>query len=268
MSGAMMMVMVPIILVIFLISAVSSCSYNTYHEENRYPDVSVQEDIYDEEELQDYADKQYRLVFGETATYEDNLLLVILTEEDHASFSYIAWVGDHIATDINLLFGNEETKLGEILEKCVNETNYEYSLDSNLADAMQMMTTEIKHLNLESSFECEEERAAFDSRLVNHSDLPMTEETVNTALADFTEQTGIPVVIVVEDASEVFSKATETDETAIPNPTTQNWSIQTIIMAVGVVLLLVVLIIALVSRKKDSDSQQESRYSDFDDQYK
>ena len=59
---------------------------------------------YDERKFQDYADEQYRAEFGTSTAYEDNILLVILTEKDETRFEYIAWVGDHIDTRINYLF--------------------------------------------------------------------------------------------------------------------------------------------------------------------
>ncbi len=267
-TGALSLAVIPIFLVIFMIIALAgSCSYGNYYDYGYESAVGQ----YDEEKLQDYADDQYARAFGDLDTYEDNLLMVILTEEDNSSFYWIAWVGDHIATDINWLFGNEETELGQALTECVNEQNYKYSLDSNLADAMKRMTTEIKQLNLESSFECTEERPAFDSHLVNRSELPMTEETVNGALAYFTEQTGIPAVIVVEDASEIFGEESGQPNAAQPvKEDGFNW-----LPVVVIVLVAAVIVCLMISRKKEKkdpvDSEEARRrkqYSEFDDHYK
>ncbi len=268
-GGALSVLLLPFMLTVMMFAMVGSCS------NNRYPDYDYgYESIggyYDEEALQDYADGQYRAAFGDLQTYEDNLLLVLLTEEDNCSFTWIAWVGDHIATDINWLFGNEETALGSALAQCINEQNYKYSLDSNLADAMKMMTKEIQYLNRESSFECTEERAPFDSHLVNHTELPMTEETVNDALTYFTQQTGIPSVIVVEDAQAVFGeKNTEQPDVQEPEEREISW-----IPVVAVVLLAAVVIVLVRNRKKEKqdpvdaeEARRRKQYSEFDDQYK
>ncbi len=262
------MIMLPVVLIIMLITAVSSCSMQSY----RYPegyDASVNVDRYDEEMLQDYADKQYAKAFGSLSTYEDNLLLVVVTEEDNSNYSWIAWVGDHIATDINLLFGNEETVLGEVLGECINESNYKYSLDSNLADAMRMMATEIKHLELESSYHCTETRTEFESHVVNDTALPLTEQTVNDALAYFTETTGIPAVIVIADSETVFP-----EESVQQTQEPEKWSVVNIALVIGVVLLAVMIIVTVLNRKKNQDvetaesAQRNKRYSEFDDQYK
>ena len=45
------------------------------------------------------------------------------------------------------------------------------------------------------------------SHLVNLSTLDLTESTVNDALTRFTDATGIPAVIVVDEAEDVFSRS-------------------------------------------------------------
>lgn len=160
---------------------------------------------YDEEKFQDYANEQYQAEFGASDAYEDNLLITVLVDEkEYYSYYYIAWVGDHVDTQINHMLGNNDTELGQAMEACISETSYKYSLDSGLAQVMETMTEKIRALNLESSFTCSENHAQVKSHLTNHSDVEMTEDTVNRALEAFTEATGIPVVIVVEDMNKVF----------------------------------------------------------------
>lgn len=207
MGGLLGVILVPIVLIMFVVaifgSLLSSCTASSgpmsQSNEAQYSEVE-----YDEEKFQDYADAQYAAEFGDSTAYEDNLLIVFLTDEDYYSFSYIAWVGDHIATDINYMFGNEETELGQAMEASINTTSYKYSLDSNLAQVMETMEQKITAQGLDSSFKCEEEHVQVESHLTNKTSISMTEDTVNDALKNFTESTGIPVVIVVEDMDEVF----------------------------------------------------------------
>ena len=107
----------------------------------RVSNVTVTPNVaYDENVFQDYADSQYRKEFSGTSGYEDNILLVFLTEdEEYYDYYYIAWVGDHIVTDVNYLFGNEQTELGEAIGNHVNASSYKYSLDSNLAQVVEAM---------------------------------------------------------------------------------------------------------------------------------
>ena len=161
---------------------------------------------YDENTFQTYADTCYAAEFGNSTAYEDNILLVFLTDEECYDYYYIAWVGDHIATDINYLFGNNQTALGRVITANVNSQSYMYSLDSNLAAVVNRMATEIEAKSLSSSFTCKENHIQVESHLTNKTNLPMTEETLNAALKDFTDRTGIPLVIVVDDMTDVFGK--------------------------------------------------------------
>ena len=210
MGGLLGVVLMPMILIVFGIAILGamfrSCSAEPYEDSESQSEVVEYEETYeyDEEILQDFADEQYAAEFGNSTAYEDNLLLVFLTAEDYYDFYYIAWVGDHIVTDINYMFGNEQTELGHALGSNINETSYKYSLDSDLAGVVDTMTQEIVAKGLNTSFGCEENHVQVESHLTNKTDISMTEDTVNEALKKFTETTGIPAVIVVEDMEDVF----------------------------------------------------------------
>lgn len=168
-----------------------------------YVDYNVE--IYDENTFQDYANKQYEKEFGNTAAYEDNILLVFLVDDEtYYDYYYIAWVGDHIDTSINWMFGDENTELGQYINSAINTSSYKYSLDSNISQVVEYMKRDILSINLESSFICDEDNAGYISHLTNNTMIEMTEETVNSALQSFTEETGIPIVVVVEDIEDVF----------------------------------------------------------------
>lgn len=256
-SGLMNMIFVPIILIIFVLFFVFTSSQNRL-------DTQIS-GSYDEEKFQDYANSQYEAEFGKSSAYEDNLLITVLIEDEaYYDFYYIAWVGDHIATDINFMLGSNETELGKAMSQCINATSYKYSLDSNLAQVMYQLKDEIQSLGLDSSFTCTESHSQVKSHLTNHSDLDMTEDTVNQALQDFTEATGIPVVIVVEDMDAVFSVSTT--DTSKKNSSSMTFLVFVVLAAV----------VAIVIVKKNNKSQkwdgvpdndtQENRYSSFDDQ--
>lgn len=206
---------------------------------------------YDEEKFQDFADAQYAAEFAGTA-YEDNILLAVLTDESNSNYCYIAWVGDHIATDINYMFGSDGTQLGSAMNASINTANYKYSLDSNLAQVVNQMQKHITQLGVSSAFTCEEEREPV-AHLTNRSDLNLTAETVNVALESFTQATGIPMVIVVDEMEDVFGK------------TTFSGSPVTAIISVALVVLAVVLIVkGIKSRKKRSDDEDYDRPRDYD----
>ena len=205
-------------------------------------------DNYNETKFQDYANNQYAAAFGGSDAYEDNMLITVLVADDYYTVYSIAWVGDHINYQINEMMGNNDTALGQAMNNSISATNYKYSLDADLARVMQTMTGHAKALGLDNSYTCMEENRQIESYLINYSHLEMTEATVNEALAAFTEATGIPVVIVVEDMDEVFAQQKE--ELKIPSfelPKSRG-----IILAImGVVLISALVIGVRAIRKKN-----------------
>ena len=160
---------------------------------------------YQERVFQDYADVEYAKAFGDSTAYEDNILIVFLTNEEADEYYYIAWVGDHIEPKVSDLFGNEHTELGRAMLSSVNTAGYWYSLDSNLAMMLDKMATCVESVDgIDDSFTCKEEHIQVDSKLVNYGELNLTESTVKVALDDFTERTGISIALVVDDMDEVF----------------------------------------------------------------
>jgi len=195
------MLVIPFVLIMFVMSILAGVFGGGM--ETLFNGGRVQ---YNEETFHDYTNEQYRLEFADSAGFEDNLLIVFLIDEDYYDYHYIAWVGDHIATDINHMLGGNYTELGSAMSSCINDSCYKYSLDADLARVMEQLTKQIEELELESSFNCEEPRKEAQARLVNRTELPMTVETVENALREFTDTTGIPTVILVENMEAVFGK--------------------------------------------------------------
>lgn len=208
---------------------------------------------YDEQALQDYADQQYAAHFSDTS-YEDNILIVVLVDEDCYGYSTIAWVGDHINDRIKAAFGTGDYEtFGRLMLDNINETNYSYSLDSDLAAVMRGMTEEIQSMGLQTAFTCEEAHGQVDSKLVNNTELSLTASTVNDALAEFQGVTGISTVIVVEDMADVFGKSISGSSFGM--------------MAVVLIIVIVVIVIVSKSSKRKNDDGDGRSYREFDDQY-
>ena len=161
---------------------------------------------YDEKAFQSYAMSQYNAEFGDSGdAYEDNLLIVFLTSEEAHGYECIAIIGDNVKRDINLMFGNEYTELGVAMQYNIDYDDHTYSLSSGLAGVMDTMAKRVVSLGLSSSFYDEEshERSP-ESHVVNLSSLSINAKTIDRALVDFTEKTGIPAVIVINDMDNVF----------------------------------------------------------------
>ncbi len=177
-------------------------------------------EFYDEGIMQDYANENYKKYFGDYDNYENNILLVFLTNEACDGYYTIAWVGDNINYEINEMFG-EYTEYGQALTNFINQDYYAYSLDTDLTAVIKEMTRSITDFGLETPFNSE--FADYEkpySKLDNNTALEMNTELVDAALADFTAQTGIPCVIVVDSAEKVFgyveSSVTATEVISVP----------------------------------------------------
>jgi hypothetical protein len=117
----------------------------------------------------------------------------------------------------------------------------------------EKMADEIEALNLSSSYKCTEEHAQVSSHLTNKTELRMTQETVDAALTAFTEKTGIPMVVVVEEAEEVFGR------------TIQTRSIFLVLVSLVLLGLAAYSIVKTVRNKKNGQngSGQQSRYNSY-----
>ncbi len=197
--------------------------------------------VYDEATLQDYANREYYEHF-DGAYEESGVLVVFLTNETCDDFVCIAWVGDNIKSSVNEMFGNQNTPFGKAILNSINETYYAYSLDSNLALAMNKMTASISALGLASPFTKAPDASTSPplSKLVNKTELELTEDTVNTALSEFYNVTGIPAVIAVDEMESVFGKTIFTSEFLMS------------ILAIGLIALAIFFIVRNIIASKRS----------------
>lgn len=243
-------IMLPIILIIVLGSVAMS------NVDSSIVDVSPEPGIYyDEATFQDYAFSQYNKEFTDSATYEDNLLIVFLANEAADGYYTIAFVGDNLQNEVAELFGNEYTAFGDAMLSNISDEYYAYSLSSSLAYVMNKMTDEVTNLNLESSFKTDADRTnAITSHLTNYTSLSVSEATVNPALLSFTEKTGIPAVIVVDYMENVFEVVTESEELS----TTAGFRIG-IVPIMIIVIAVVVIIYVIISIKKNDKNGTPKR---------
>lgn len=239
--GAIMAIILAIIIVVVFVIAIFGSSFETLKNGGTI--------TYNENKFQDYANSQYMAEFGSSPAYEDNILIVFLTYEDYNEYDYIAWVGDNIKYDINVLFGAEGTELGRAMYSEVNQTSYKYSLDSNLAAVMRKMKEKIASLGLGSSFEKQYEHGGIKSHSKNYTEVALSAETLDAALVEFTDSTGIPVVVVVEDAVDVFGK------------TTPGSAIAVIVIAA---IVLIVIIALIIKSAKKSRAPRDKREGPWD----
>ena len=159
--------------------------------------------MYDETVMQEYAGDRYGEIFGAySSSYEDNLLVVFLTNEEYDGYYAIAWAGWNLDTDVYNMFGDERAEFSQIMLSTVNDTYYKNSLSKDLELTMDKLADRIELLGVKHT----PGGNTAESRLINRSALPMSEDLVDAALVDFTERTGIPAVIVVDEMEDALGK--------------------------------------------------------------
>lgn len=232
----------PIILIVFAAAFVFASFGNAFGSLSQGGDI-----YYDENTFQDYANEQYNAEFGGKGAYEDNILIVFLVDDvEYYDYAYLAFPGDHINFDINMLLGGPETEFGRAISSYVNKGSYKYSLDSNLSQVLTRMKDEIVGMELDSSFTCSEDQGEFKSHLTNKTNMQLSADTVDTALQSFTEATGIPIVIVVDEIETVFGRSFSGD------------TIITLVLAGILIVIAVVLIVKAVKGNKNNRSRNSN----------
>ena len=202
-GGLLGILLVPIIMILLVLAILTGTVFSAVTNVANGGSI-----YYDEETFQTYADDQYAYEFAKYSNYENNLLIVFLTNEECDGYYVIAWPGNNIHTDIKNMFGDETTTFGRVVQGSVNREYYKYSLSSNLSDVMYLMTEKIEGLGLKSSFSTPKTSSnPPTSHITNRTSLSLDEETVNASLQAFTESTDIPAVIVVDTMENVFGKS-------------------------------------------------------------
>lgn len=235
----MSMLILPIVLILFVVIYFVSSFGTTVSTVMNGGSV-----VYDEVKFQDYANSQYMAEFGASTAYEDNILLVFLVNEESDGYYAIAWVGDNIKPAVSGMFGNETTAYGRAVLNAIDSDYYAYSISSNLATVVSTMTPQVVEAMGDTPYITEQAHTTETaSHLTNHSSLTVNQNTVDTALIAFTEATGIPTVIVVEDMETVFGK-------------TMPWSdIFVLLIMVAILILAIWLIVKAVRSRKEGDGQ-------------
>lgn len=205
---------------------------------------------YDESTLSDYADYHYYKEFGDSSDAEDNILLVFLINETRDGYDSIAWVGDNIPKDVYYMFGGEGTEYYYHVQSNILE-EYDYSLSKNLATVIEEMGEEITDNNL-----AYDNKSNSPSHVRNYTELNVNQDTINNALQKFTDETNIPLVLVIDDIEDVYDKTVRGDD------------IVTVVIAVALGALAIFLIVRSVmgiNRNDENRNNDDERKEDDKD---
>lgn len=233
-GGLAGLVILPVIMLILAVSLIVGSLSGAFLEVSKGGTIR-----YDENEFQDYADAQYAEIYGDYEAYDDNILIVVATEsEEYWDYAYMVWIGDHLNTTVYEKFDTRST-LGNSMDRRINSSSYKYSLDSDLAKVVDDMKVSLTSVS--NPYTCHETRDAdVPSKFVNKTDMNLTAKTVEDSLNAFTDETDIPISIVVEDAEEIFGKKIS------------KGTIITLVFAAILITIAVVMVVKSVKRAKEA----------------
>ena len=197
--------------------------------------------VYSETKMQDYANRQYATIYDpSSATYEDNVVVVFLTNEDNQTYYSIGWVGDNLKSQVSNLFGNQNTALGNAMQSSVTTSDYRYSLGSNLAQMTEMMESAVKKQDIGTVYRTQKAEKHEAGKVYNrsNSDLQINTEIIDAALKNFTDSTDISMSIVIADAKDVFGKSLNAS------------AILALLLCIILIVYAVVAIVRYVKRRK------------------
>ena len=235
-GGLLSLILAPIIAILFALLFLGIYLYSTITIIANGGQV-----VYDDDKLETYATSEYKKYFQES---EDGILITVLTSEDNSQYCCTAVRGENLNYKVFNMFGSDDTEFVYAITSSISE-DYEYSLDFNLAEAMDKMKNSVNSLGLDSSYQDGiYVSSKADSRLVNYTSLTMKDKVVNDSLKSFTDSTGIPTIIVVETAENVFGKT---------------MPLGSIVLILALVALIAVCVVQIVKKTRE----KKARDNDF-----
>ena len=160
---------------------------------------------YSEETASGYALDQYKAVFKGEAGYEDKVLLVFFSYENHIDYDFIAMIGDDLSNSVFNSLRGSYSALSRAMNQYISPADYRTTLGRDLSSVVDDLKETFSSFGNPFSSRCKDDvHVAGDSYLINQTDLEIKEDMVNATLTDFTAATEIEMVILVTDAASVF----------------------------------------------------------------
>ncbi|MBQ3012854.1 MAG: hypothetical protein IJD74_04870 [Clostridia bacterium] len=240
-GGMLGLMMAPIILLLMsvvILFSIFGSAFNT---------ISTGGEIYyDEERFEDYANERYFEQFGKS---EDCILVVFVTHEDNYHYECMIYKGFHFESRVNALLEGNNSGIEEGFYDANPQSTYKYTMGAWIVTGIDALTENITAIPTDSYFSSyctDENHNPAASRLINDTELSIDTAYVNAALEKFTQQTGISMVIVVDEGEDVFGKTITGED------------IFMIVIAVAMIVIAIVIIVNVLKRR--NKNQDDGSY--------
>ena len=164
--------------------------------------------VYNDSSAVSHRDTQYAKYF-DGSNEKNGLLIVFLIDDSNSKYDQylcISKVGENIADKVKAEFGLDSSSFGKSVLKEIDK-EYKDSFSGDIVAVMDTMTKEVTDHGLSSSFKDSEISADTSvSRVINHTPLAISQDMINKSLNRFSDETGLPVVIVIDSLDNVFDR--------------------------------------------------------------
>lgn len=205
--------------------------------------------IYNEEALQDYAYGEYKKLYGEN---EDAILVTLLIEdEEYWDYVYTSMIGLHIKDEVAESF-SPNGAFGTYMTNNIDKF-YKYSLAPDVSDAVEDVTETLTALSLDSYYNenCNCEPSTVTSKTLDRTEMGLNVAIIDAELSEFTEATGIPIILIIEDA----------DDEAVFGRKLNGSDIFILVVAGLLIILLVVIIVSTVRKRRKESNPENNPYN-------
>ena len=168
--------------------------------------------VYVEETFKTHLNGVYNAGVKDVKATDSALAIIFLYDVDKNTMSYEVKAGSNLMNEVTDLFGVDKD-FGKLLNdnKVVSRTDYSKTFAEDLGKVMNKMATKINELNLNNVFvrKYESDTTFPDAMLRTDEKVSMSldnSDALKSALAEFTAETGVPVIVSVGTYEGLFGR--------------------------------------------------------------
>lgn len=159
--------------------------------------------VYDKKKMNEYIKTNYENEFKDSATYEDNIILFFLYNEDYNEYLLDFYIGYDLSTSIYKYLNTYSNSSN--FDRNFDTSNCDDDIEKNLSNVINEITINLDN-NFDEYLKCNHTNDEYISKVTNssHSELDITE--IERSLINFTDTTGLSIVLVIDSMENVFGK--------------------------------------------------------------
>ena len=208
---------------------------------------------YNEQAYRQYSLAHYEAEFSaDAANYEHNILVTFTTCEGYDYYYSISQIGNYLEDEVHTAF-SQNGAFHRALNNSLLSEDYNDSLDRDLYSAITAVTASLKS-NGDLFLAKPTDTYTPKSTVKNYDEnIAFTGEMTTLALQKFTEETGISIVLIIDDEEAVFGKTFPTGTLVLG------------LVSLGIMVFAIVWIVKSVKAKNENAGRTDNTGGDYND---